>query len=217
MAKKKSSKPAKIKNRLTAAQALTKLHQGNERFIAHDPINYQTEAERIEERLDEGQKPYAVILNCADSRVSPEIMFNTGLNELFVLRVAGNVADTCTIASIEYAVTELNTNLIVVMGHEKCGAVKAALANAEETCDLGYNLNSLIAHMTPGVAAAKKKKASFAKDPVAAAVKANAHLNALELRRRSPIITATRGVEIVWGYYNLISGKAELSEFLPFE
>ena len=156
---KKTPKAKKKKNRLSAEAALKKLKAGNERFLGHDPLNYPTEKERAD--FDCGQKPYAAILCCADSRVSPEIMFNVGLDEVFVIRVAGNIADTTSIASIEYAVTALNTNLIVVVGHEECGAVGAALDNADGTVDLGYNLNSLLAHITPAITATRglsKKK-----------------------------------------------------------
>ena len=212
MSTKKSSKKPPKKNKLSAAAALKKLKKGNERFVGHDPINYPTEDERAD--FSNGQKPYAAILSCADSRVSPEIMFNAGLDELFVIRVAGNIANTESIASIEYAVAHLNTNLIVVMGHEGCGAVGAALANAKETTDFGYNLNALVAHITPAVASAQKKKAAFKKDCMATTVKENAKLTAAELRTRSPIITKTSGVKIVWGYYNLITGKVEFSDFV---
>lgn len=209
MVKKKTSAPKKKKNRLSAAAALQKLKTGNERYLAHEPLGYPTEKERGD--YSYGQKPYAAILSCADSRVSPEIMFNAGLDELFVIRVAGNIADTTSIASIEYAVTQLNTNLIVVVGHEACGAVGAALANAEDTLDLGHNLNNLLGHITPAVAATKNVGK---KQRPAATIKKNAKLNAEELRRQSPLITKTRGVEIVWAYYHLIDGKVDFSEFL---
>ncbi len=211
MAKKATKSPANKKNKLSAAAALKKLKEGNKRYLGHDPINYQTEDERAD--FARGQQPYAAILSCADSRVSPEIMFNTGLDELFVLRVAGNIANTTSIASIEYAVAHLNTNLIVVVGHESCGAVGAAIANADTTTDMGYNLNSLVAHITPAVATVDKKKPAK-KDRLAATVKENAKLNAKELRARSPIIAKARGVKTVWAYYNLITGKVDFSDFL---
>lgn len=207
MAKKKTKK-----NRLSAEAALQKLKKGNERFLGHDPINYPTEKERAD--FEDGQKPYAAILSCADSRVSPEVMFNAGLDELFVIRVAGNIANTTSIASIEYAVQALNTNLIVVVGHERCGAVGAALQNADETLNLGHNLNVLLSHINPAIVSAKKKKASFKKDPLATTVKENAKLTAMELRQRSSIIPSTRGVQIVHAYYHLITGKVEFSDFL---
>ncbi|MEM8866287.1 MAG: carbonic anhydrase, partial [Planctomycetota bacterium] len=112
------------------------------------------------------------------------------------------------------AVSQLNTNLIVVLGHEKCGAVGAALQNATTTTDMGYNLNTLVGHLTPAVAAAQKKKRAFNTDPLTTTVKENAKLSAQELRTRSPIIASERGVKIVSGYYHLIKGKVEFSDFL---
>lgn len=208
MAKKKTPKPKK-KNKLSAATALKKLKAGNERFLGHEPLNYPNEDERTE--FVDGQKPYAAILCCADSRVSPEIMFNVGLDEIFVIRVAGNIADTTSIGSIEYAVTELNTNLIVVVGHEGCGAVGAALANADSTIDLGHHLNGLLAHITPAVC---ETKGLPKKERPTATIQANARLNAEELRIRSPKIANARGVKIVWAYYHLINGTVEFSDFL---
>ena len=206
MAKKKPRK-----NTLSAKAALEKLKAGNQRFLGHDPVNYPTEKER--KPFNDGQAPYAIILSCADSRVSPELMFNAGLDELFVIRVAGNIATTEAIASIEYAVAHLNTNLIVVAGHEACGAVGAALANDKQTTDLGYNLNTLVSHITPAISAASKKKA-YKNDAMTATIKENAKLNAQELRTRSSIIAKARGVEIVSAYYHLIKGKVEFSKFI---
>ena len=212
MAKKKPKPGSTKSNKHSAIVALKKLQKGNERFLGDAPINYPTAPKRSD--FEHGQKPYAAVLCCADSRVSPEIMFNAGLDELFVIRVAGNIANTESIASIEYAVKALNTNLIVVVGHESCGAVGAALKNADQTLDLGYNLNSLLSHINPAIVSAQKKKASFKKDPLTTTVKENAKLTAHQLRERSPIICKTRGVKIVSAYYHLISGKVDFSDFL---
>ena len=207
-----AKKTAPRKNKFSAEDALKKLKAGNERYLGHDALNYPTAKER--EPFANAQWPYAIVLSCADSRVSPEVLFNVSLNEIFVVRVAGNIANTESIASIEYAVANLNTNLIVVLGHEGCGAVNAALSVANEPQDLGYNLNKLVAHITPAVAAAKKKKKSFEKDPLTTAIKENAKQNAQELRNRSPIISKARGVKIVSGYYQLVKGKVEFSNWL---
>ena len=129
-----------------ADEALTSLKAGNERFVA-DKLDGKLQDSSRREELTAGQAPYAIILSCADSRVVPEFTFDTGLGELFVLRVAGNVANTSTIASIEYAVAHLGCNLIVVLGHQSCGAVTAALAGG----DNGYNLNHLVAHIVPAI------------------------------------------------------------------
>jgi carbonic anhydrase len=112
--------------KVSAADAFSLLREGNLRFVAgHTEHPNQGSDRRFE--TSKGQSPFAVVLTCADSRLSPEIIFDRGLGDLFVLRVAGNVADPDIIASIEYAVEHLGSSLVVVLGHEKCGAVKAAL------------------------------------------------------------------------------------------
>ncbi len=181
--------------------ARQRLEDGNDRFIA-DKLDGQLQDSARRDHLTSGQSPFAVILSCADSRVVPELAFDTGLGELFVLRVAGNVANTSTIASIEYAIAHLKTRVIVVMGHESCGAVGAAVGGG----DNGHNLNHLLAHITPALCAAKEG------DTVNDIVKSNAKLNAIELNDRSSIISnAVKGEELViWSaYYNLDSGKVD--------
>ncbi len=181
--------------------ARQRLEEGNERFIA-DKLDGQLQDSARREHLTGGQSPFAVILSCADSRVVPELAFDTGLGELFVLRVAGNVANTSTIASIEYAVAHLKTRVIVVMGHESCGAVGAAVGGG----DNGHNLNHLLAHITPALSVAKEG------DTVNDIVKSNAKLNAVELKDRSSIISNAVEAEelVIWSaYYNLDSGKVE--------
>jgi len=106
--------------------ALSALRAGNERFIAGKGEHSHQDLERRAE-VAKGQKPFAIVLTCADSRLSPEIIFDQGLGDLFVLRVAGNLAEPATMASIEYAAEHLGSRLLVVMGHERCGAVKAAV------------------------------------------------------------------------------------------
>ena len=142
---------SKVKN-LSAEKALEKLKAGNKNFVS-DKLNGHLQDSSRRKSLTGGQNPYAIILSCADSRVVPELTFDTGLGEIFVIRVAGNVANTSTTASIEYAVAHLGVNLIVVLGHESCGAVTAAVAGG----DNGYNLNHLLAHISPAIAASRKK------------------------------------------------------------
>src|SRR3954451_10886779 len=112
---------------LSADQALSRLLAGNERFVAHKERHPDESAGRRRE-LVSGQHPFAVILGCSDSRVAPELLFDEGLGDLFVIRVAGNIVDDDILASIEYAVEHLGTKLVVVLGHEKCGAVSAAVS-----------------------------------------------------------------------------------------
>lgn len=106
--------------------SLAKLKEGNLRFISGKHLHTEDSMEVVK-ALAAGQKPYAIILTCSDSRLSPELLFDTGLGELFVIRVAGNVTDPIILGSIEYAAEHLGTRLVLVLGHEKCGAVKATV------------------------------------------------------------------------------------------
>lgn len=181
-------------------EILDRLKQGNENFVA-DKLDGKLQDSSRRDELTGGQSPHTIVLSCADSRVVPELAFDSGLGELFVLRVAGNVANTSTIASIEYAVAHLGTKLIVVLGHESCGAVTAAVNGG----DNGYNLNHLLAHITPAVTASGNGAT------VNDVVKNNAKLTVNELANRSAIIgnALKDGLKIVPAYYNLGSGKVE--------
>src|SRR5947209_10905279 len=114
-----------------ADEALARLMAGNRRYVLHKEQHPDQSLTRRKE-LESGQHPFAVILGCADSRVSPEILFDQGLGDLFVIRVAGNVVDDTILASVEYAVEHLGTRLIMVLGHEKCGAVSAAIEGGKQ-------------------------------------------------------------------------------------
>src|SRR5437773_310046 len=124
------------KSALTAEQAWERLKKGNEKFVADKSAAQDLGAERRRE-LAKGQHPFAIVLTCADSRVAPEYIFNQGLGDIFVLRVAGNIADPFVLGSIEYAVEHLHSPLIVVLGHSKCGAVDAAMGESKPTGNLG--------------------------------------------------------------------------------
>ncbi len=178
-------------------EIVQRLKDGNARFVA-DKLDGQLQDSSRRTALTSGQAPYAIVLSCADSRVVPELAFDTGLGELFVIRVAGNIANTSSIASIEYAVAHLKTAVIVVMGHESCGAVTAALTGG----DNGYNLNHLLAHIEP----AKTKSTDTSVNGV---VKTNAKLTATELVSRSAILrdAAQSGkLQILPAYYELQTG-----------
>ncbi len=182
----------------SAAGILKRLQEGNNRFVADKPDGKLQNSQR-RQVLTHGQDPYAVVVICADSRVVPELAFDTGVGELFVIRVAGNVANTCTVASIEYAVAHLDTSVVVVMGHEGCGAVTAAMQGGA----LGPNLEHLLAHIAPALTAADDT-------PLEKVVKKNAELTAIELTKRSAIIRelVTSGrLAIVSAYYELGSGR----------
>lgn len=187
-------------------EVLDRLKAGNARFV-EDKLDGKLQNSNRRNDLTGGQQPYAIILSCADSRVVPELAFDAGLGELFVIRVAGNIANTSSIASIEYAVAHLKTSVIVVLGHESCGAVTAALAGG----DNGYNLNHLLAHITPAKAASEDQA-------VNAVVKKNAHLTGDALYERSKIISDAvdnKSLAIVPAYYNLGSGAVDFLDAAP--
>jgi len=184
---------------MNKVEIIQRLKDGNQRFV-QDKLDGKLQDSNRRNSLVGGQEPYAIVLSCADSRVVPELAFDTGLGELFVVRVAGNVANSSSIASIEYAVAHCGSKVIVVLGHESCGAVTAA-ANGG---DNGYNLNHLLSHITPALAASEEGTA------INEIVKTNARLNARELINRSAIIKdfVDRGeVQVVSAYYNLDGGK----------
>ena len=161
---------------MNSVEAKARLVAGNQRYVA-DTLQRELQDPERRDSLTGGQKPFAIILSCADSRVVPEMIFDTGLGELFVLRVAGNVANTSTIASIEYAVAHLGTKLIVVLGHQSCGAVTAAIAGG----DNGYNLNHLLSHIQPAISSSDDSS-------VDGVVRENAVKTCQELANRSDII-----------------------------
>lgn len=133
-----------------AAEALERLQSGNQRFIENRPIDSHKNAS-WRNLLVEGQKPFATILGCSDSRVPPEMVFDVGFGDIFTIRLAGNIIAEDVIGTLQYAVAHLHTQLVVVMGHESCGAVTAAveemLGNTEELRYIG----ALISLMKPGL------------------------------------------------------------------
>lgn len=187
---------------MTIDNVLDRLQAGNDRFVA-DKLDGKLQDSSRRNNLTGGQNPYAIILSCADSRVVPELAFDAGLGELFVVRVAGNVANSSSIASIEYAVAHIGSPVIVVLGHQSCGAVTAAVGGG----DNGYNLNHLLSHITPAISASAEGAS------VNDVVRKNAEMTATELQTRSGIIRdaiAAGKLKIVPAYYHLDSGKVEM-------
>src|SRR5450631_4248594 len=152
------------------------------------------------EALVGGQNPYAGILSCADSRIAPEYAFDSGRGDLFVCRVAGNFANSDTIASMEYAVAMLDTPLIVVLGHDSCGAVSATIKSLKDNTTLPGHLPSLVTSLTPAVTAASGKSG----DPLD---------NVAKLKSATPILSSAveqRKLKIVGGIYHLKDGRVEM-------
>jgi carbonic anhydrase len=185
-------------------EALARLLEGNKRFVAGATQHPNQSVER-RAALAEGQKPIAIILTCADSRVAPELYFDQGLGDLFVLRNAGNVLDDHMLGSIEYAVEHLKTGLIVVVGHAKCGAVSAAVAGGHAA----GHIRSIVESIEPAVESSGKQEG----DKIDNAVRANATRVAEILRRVEPIIgeaVKAGHVKVVAGRYDLATGRVEI-------
>ncbi len=188
---------------LTPDQALDRLMVGNQRFVTAQRLNPHQDPTRRAE-VTAGQAPFAAILSCADSRVVPEIAFDQGIGDLFVVRVAGNLAITEDIASEEYAVGLLKVPLLVVLGHEKCGAVSAALEGGE----LPGVIESLVFAIRPAIEASKGESG----DRLTNAIKANVRLQVQQLQASSVIASALAAgtLKIVGAYYDLDSGEIQL-------
>jgi carbonic anhydrase len=190
----------------TGEEALQRLKQGNARFAADKLDQKKDISAKRRGDTAKGQQPFAIILGCADSRVPPELVFDQGLGDLFVVRVAGNVINPANLGSIEYAVEHFKVPLIVVLGHESCGAVEAAIAGGE----LPGNIAKLIKEVQPGKDLPKDKTAALA-----VGVKNNALEQAARLTQQSTILkdfAASKRVQIAAGVYSLKSGAVEWLE-----
>ncbi len=182
------------------------LQAGNSRFVAGRLAHPDQTVVRRKE-VAQGQHPFALVLTCADSRVSPELYFDQGLGDLFVVRNAGNVIDDHVIGSIEYAVEHLGVSLVIVVGHTKCGAVSAAVAGGDAPGHIG----SIVKSIEPAVRAAAEKSG----DPVDNAVTANAALMAAALRKSNPILAEAvehGALRVEAAKYDLVTGRVELIE-----
>jgi carbonic anhydrase len=135
---------------VTADEALARLMEGNARFLRGEPRNSRTPKEVLAD-LAQGQRPFATILGCSDSRVPPELVFDAGFGELFIIRVAGNVIAPAVMGSLQYAGTHLNTQLFMVLGHEGCGAVQVALAAKFKGARERSRIAVLLEDLLPGL------------------------------------------------------------------
>lgn len=192
---------------MTGDEALKKLMDGNQRFSSG---RYARRAVGAARRADlaKGQHPFAIILSCSDSRVPPEIVFDQGLGDLFVVRVAGNVADSIALGSIEYAAEHLHVPLLFVMGHEKCGAVAATVQGGE----VPGNIASIVSKIAPAV---EKARASGKTGDalMGAAVDENVSTVLSDVVKRSAILAHLiheGKLTIAGGKYNLASGRVDL-------
>ena len=187
--------------KITAASVLAELKSGNEHHVAH---RYQHPHESLERRREllSGQHPHAEILSCSDSRVPPELIFDQGLGDLFIVRVAGNVATDTEIGSLEYGAEHLHIPLLVVLGHESCGAVTAAVQGGPPE----GHIAALVTLIGPAV----DKTRGMSGDPVANAVRMNVDMVVKQLRSSTPILSelvAHGKLKIVGAVYSIETGS----------
>jgi carbonic anhydrase len=188
------------------AQALARLMTGNQRFQKNKLRHPDLDPTR-REKLVEGQSPFAAILSCSDSRVPPELIFDQGLGDLFEVRLAGNTVTRAGLESIDYAVSHLGTRLIMVLGHESCGAVKAALG--ECVSKPATELPEIFANICPAVEHARKRAMT---DLESGAIDLNVR-EQVRILERSPIFRkrfSDGSLKIVGARYNLESGKVDI-------
>ncbi|HST29782.1 MAG TPA: carbonic anhydrase [Chthoniobacterales bacterium] len=185
---------------VSADDALAKLKEGNARFANSKVSQGKPTAARRAETA-QAQHPFAIVLGCADSRTTPEIIFDQNIGDIFVARNAGNLVDEHTLGTIEYAVEHLRVRLIVVLGHERCGAVRAAASGG----DAPGHIQSLVRDIQPAVQAVKDKPG----DQVHLAVAENARLMAERIRKEAEFGEIAKDVKILSAVYDLDSGKVD--------
>ena len=195
---------------LTADQALATLKEGNSKFLTDSPLRaVQGRARRLE--IARGQAPFAVLVSCSDSRVPPEVLFGRGLGELFIVRNAGNTVDTVALGSIEYAIAVLGVPLIVVLGHERCGAVDAALSVVEKNTVFPGSLNQMIEPILPAALMARSTGAK-GEALLDAAVRENIRRVVNRIKNSEPVLMnpiKTGKVKVVGARYDLDDGEVD--------
>jgi len=194
-------RPTFAQSKLSPEAALQALMDGNKRFVERRLTFYEDDLAILKQNTAEKQEPFASVLSCADSRVPVELIFDQSIGHVFVNRVAGNIATSEIIASIEYGVAVLGTRVLMVLGHASCGAVKASIAAAA----VPGQISSLYRYIRPAVDAAH--------GDVEAAIKANAKIQAKLLSESSPVIASAvkeSKLRVVAAYYDLANGKVEL-------
>jgi carbonic anhydrase len=191
--------------------------EGNQRFAGDNPIRDTLSSGVQRAQLAESQSPFAAILGCSDSRVPVEIVFDQGLGDLFVIRVAGNIVAPSLIGSVEFAAEQFGTRLVVVLGHSRCGAVTATLEELQRpTANPSRNIHSIVERIRPAVAGLLATELRH--DPVALvrqAVRANIRASVEQLRSGSPLIERlieSAGLRVVGAEYSLETGRVDFFE-----
>ncbi len=181
-------------------ESIEKLKGGNERYITDKPTHQNQKSTRRTE-VAKGQKPFAVIVTCSDSRVPPEILFDQGIGDLFVIRTAGNILDDIGLGSIEYAVEHLNVPLVVVLGHERCGAVSAAVEGGEAP----GHIKTLVSNIMRAVEKARSKKGDLLEN----SIKQNVDNVVEQISKSKPILEEfihEKKIKVIGARYDLDDG-----------
>lgn len=204
----------------SARDALQRLYAGNQRFANNlrSMDKLSTHHQRVE--LVEKQEPFAIILGCSDSRVPAEIVFDQGLGDLFVIRVAGNIVAPSQVGSVEFAASRYHTRLVVVLGHSRCGAVSATLECLLDGCDAeSHNIASIVDRVKPVVRGFLDTELRHDRAALhRAVVRANVRASADHLRHGSPILEsliARDGLLVVGAEYDLESGRVDFFDGVP--
>jgi carbonic anhydrase len=196
---------------ISADEALHRLMEGNQRFV-DGQITHPGRTPADFQPLAQGQYPIAAIVSCADSRVAPEILFDQGIGDLFVVRIAGNYVDGAGAAvkgSIEYAIAVLNVPLIMVMGHSQCGAVKSAMQQLKDKKPLPGAIEGLVNSIKPAVLASKGESG----DPLENAIEANVRRGVERLIKLDPVVAPAvqaGKIKVVGGVYELATGSVKM-------
>jgi len=205
---------------LSAREALERLREGNRRFVSGVRSRDTLASETRRKELAAGQEPFAIILGCSDSRVPAEIVFDQGLGDLFVIRVAGNIVASSQVGSVEFAAARFGTRLVVVLGHSQCGAILATLEQLQQPTDhQSRNLRSIVDRVRPSVEGLLATELRH--DPgalVRQAIKANIRVSANHLRHGSEVLEQLikqEGLFVVGAEYSLESGVVDFFDSMP--
>jgi carbonic anhydrase len=198
---------------ISAKEALARLREGNRRFVSDTRSDAPSSNTRRRE-LAAGQTPFAIILGCSDSRVPAEMVFDQGLGDLFVIRVAGNIVAPSQIDSVEFAAARYGTRLVVVLGHSQCGAILATLEElARPSCDQSRNLRSIVGRVRPSVESLLETELRHDPDAlIRQAVRTNIRISASHLRHGSEVLEELiqkNGLVVVGAEYSLETGIVE--------
>ena len=199
---------------IPAREAIERLKEGNRRFV-HDAVTHKTLNKRPKQvQLGQAQRPFAIILGCSDARVPAELVFDQGLGDLFVIRVAGNIVAPSLVGSVEYAATNFNCRLVVVLGHSNCGAIQATLDQLQKPAEIqSPNLRSIVDRIRPSVQSLLRTELVQDREAlIHKAVRSNVRVSANHLRSGSAVLEdliENHGLVVVGAEYSLETGVVD--------